>query len=498
MRVAGLLALLSMTVAGMPVTFFAKHEPHKVDELVSALHAASDPRSPSYGKHLSHAETIRLQRPASATVDAVEAHIASLGGVVTDRSLAGDKIVADVPATLRADALHPVAMHSYVDFVDGPAIALGSFPKSERKVRPTRAAALSAAESSVGPVPYTCLKDRVTAPCLRASYGINGTFGGKSAKNIGMAVIVNQAYKASDLRAFLAQAKLPAQTIDHNIGKLAGGAGDEASLDTQFIIAMGSGVPAWWVYINGEAANPFASWLTWASNTSSIPLVHSLSLGAPEGEVGAAIVGRMNAEMAALGARGISIVFASGDSGYKTDQNFGASSPFVTAVGGVYNGNLGDSKLEVDSISSGGFSSMNGNPIGAYQTAAVATYLKTTGDRPAKFNSSRRCVPDLSIYDSGYYIIQDGSSTPIGGTSAAAPSFSGMVALLNDARLSAGKSPLGFLNPFLYANEEAFFDITRGDNGGFAAVAGYDPASGLGTFATATFGKLKAAALALQ
>ena len=497
MHVAALLAL-AMPVAGMPVTFFAKHEPHKVEKLVAVLHATSDPRSPMYGKHLSHTEAMAYQRPAAATVEAIEAHISDLGGVVTDRSLAGDKIVANMPETLRGDALHPVSMHSYVDFVDGPASALGAFPKLERKERPARTATVSAAESSAGPVPYTCLRDRVTAPCLRASYGINGTFGGKSSNNIGMAVIVNQPYKASDLRAFLAQAKLPAQTIDHNIGKLGGGAGDEASLDTQFIIAMGAGTPAWWVYIDGEAANPFASWLTWAANTSRIPLVHSLSLGAPEGEVGAAIVGRMNAEMAALGARGISIVFASGDSGYKEDQNFGASSPFVTAVGGVYNGNLGESKLEVDSISSGGFSSMNGNPIGEWQKSAVGRYLKTSGERPAKFNSSRRCVPDLSIYDSGYYIIQDGSSTPIGGTSAAAPSFSGMVALLNDARLAAGKSPLGFLNPFLYANEAAFFDITRGDNGGFAAVAGYDPASGLGTFATATFGKLKAAALALQ
>ena len=50
--------------------------------------------------------------------------------------------------------------------------------------------------------------------------------------------------------------------------------------------------------------------------------VHSLSVGAPEGEVGPAIIGRMNQEMMALGARGVSIVFASGDSGYNRQQKY--------------------------------------------------------------------------------------------------------------------------------------------------------------------------------
>ena len=46
----------------------------------------------------------------------------------------------------------------------------------------------------------------------------------------------------------------------------------------------------------------------------------------------------------------------------------------------------------------------------------------TTGERPGKdaLNASRRACPDLSVYDSGFYIIQDGSPSPIGGTSAAA------------------------------------------------------------------------------
>ena len=57
----------------------------------------------------------------------------------------------------------------------------------------------------------------------------------------------------------------------------------------------------------------------------------------------------------------------------------------------------------------------------------------------------------------------DLSSIP-GGTSASSPAFSSMVSLLNEARLSAGKKPMGLLNPFLYQNVDAFTDVTVGSN----------------------------------
>lgn len=53
-----------------------------------------------------------------------------------------------------------------------------------------------------------------------------------------------------------------------------------------------------------------------------------------------------------------------------------------------------------------------------------------------------------------------GWTTPVDGTSCSTPTFSAIVALLNDVRFKAGKSPLGFLNPLLYANPQAFQDIT--------------------------------------
>ena len=261
-----------------------------------------------------------------------------------------------------------------------------------------------------------------------------------------------------------------------------------------------------WVYINGQTANPFTNWLTWASNSStpadnggSLPYVHSLSVGEPEDEFasdngGEAAVDRMNNEIAAIGARGVSIIFASGDSGYQVAQKYPSSSPYVTSVGGVFNGELGDDVLQVDDETTGGFSSLSVNLIAKWQVDAVTAWTKTKGQRP-KYNASRRACPDLSIYDAGFYTVQDGSDQPIGGTSAAAPTLAGMISSINGHLLDAKQKPLGFLNYFLYQHEAAFLDITNGGNNGFDATVGYDPASGLGTFSPTTFDTLKKAAL---
>lgn len=76
------------------------------------------------------------------------------------------------------------------------------------------------------------------------------------------------------------------------------------------------------------------------------------------------------------------------------------------------------------------------------------------------------------------------------GTSASTPAFAGIVSLLNDARLQVGKSPLGFLNPFIYLiagpHKGAFQDIQEGQNSyscctGFEAIVGFDANTGFGT-----------------
>ena len=54
-----------------------------------------------------------------------------------------------------------------------------------------------------------------------------------------------------------------------------------------------------------------------------------------------------------------------------------------------------------------------------------------------------------------------------GGTSASAPTFAAVIALVNDALLAAGKPALGFLNPWIYScAHKALTDITQGSSFG--------------------------------
>lgn len=76
---------------------------------------------------------------------------------------------------------------------------------------------------------------------------------------------------------------------------------------------------------------------------------------------------------------------------------------------------------------------------------------------------------------------------PISGTSAATPAVGGVIALINDALIAAGKPTLGFLNPWLYGGGyKAWTDILSGssygcDTPGFLAAAGWDAVTGYGT-----------------
>ena len=82
-----------------------------------------------------------------------------------------------------------------------------------------------------------------------------------------------------------------------------------------------------------------------------------------------------------------------------------------------------------------------------------------------------RGVPDVSgdaDPDTGYNVRIDGTNTVIGGTSAVAPLWAGLIARINAAK----GSPAGLVNPLLYAAPTALRDITQGNNGDFDAAPG--------------------------
>jgi tripeptidyl-peptidase-1 len=148
------------------------------------------------------------------------------------------------------------------------------------------------------------------------------------------------------------------------------------------------------------------------------------------------------------------------------------------------------------SFSGGGFS--NYFPMPAYQAAQVKVYTAgLSASYAGLYNASGRAYPDVAAYGA-VEIVNGGASTPVVGTSCSSPIFASVIGLLNDALISAGKPPLGFLNPWLYSTAaSALTDITSASNygcstsPGFSAKAGWDPVTGLGT---PNFAKLKKAA----
>jgi kumamolisin len=178
---------------------------------------------------------------------------------------------------------------------------------------------------------------------------------------------------------------------------------------------------------------------------------------------------------------GVTVLAASGDDGSSDGVNdggqhvdFPASSPFVLACGGTRlfaNGNTITDEttwggIQNDGASGGGVSGHFPRP--SYQTGML----------PADFNG--RGVPDVAgdaDPQTGYQVLVDGVSTVIGGTSAVAPLYAGLVALLNEKT----GSRCGFLNPVLYGAANVCNDVTQGTNGFYQAASGWDATTGLGS-----------------
>jgi kumamolisin len=93
---------------------------------------------------------------------------------------------------------------------------------------------------------------------------------------------------------------------------------------------------------------------------------------------------------------------------------------------------------------------------------------------------TKRGVPDVAGNadpQTGYKIRIDGTDTVIGGTSAVAPLWAGLIARINQTT----GTPLGYVNPMLYSMPAALRDIIQGTNGSFEAAKGWDACTGLGS-----------------
>lgn len=235
-----------------------------------------------------------------------------------------------------------------------------------------------------------------------------------------------------------------------------------------------------WLGTGTNTNEPYLEFLNYllALPTASLPNMLSISYGDDEDTVPLYYADEVCSLFAQLGARGVSVLVASGDSGVGTTctsgstktftTSFPASCPWVTVVGGI----TGNSPESSWTGSGGGFSSIFGVP--SYQNATVQKWLTTDTTHTAVnsyFNASGRAYPDVSAQSTDFVIAVGGSFELVDGTSCATPTFASIVQLLSSDRLSLGKPPLGFLNPWLYANATSgLTDITNGSNSGCSGV----------------------------
>ncbi|KAI9450054.1 subtilisin-like protein [Lactarius psammicola] len=275
--------------------------------------------------------------------------------------------------------------------------------------------------------------------------------------------------------------------------------GKEANLDIQYAEAIAYPTPHIFYSIGvtpwGDDDDSYISWLNYILKQSRIPQTISVSYGNEEKDYPIDHAIYECYLFAQLGARGVSVLFASGDYGVgKGDCNpkdgsgkvrfatlYPGTCPFVTSVGGT----TGYPEVAAG-LSGGGFSSFFARP--PYQQRVVSKFLEELGNQhQGLFNPFGRGVPDISAQALQLPIILGGDEYIMFGTSGSTTIVAGIISLLNDYRISQGKRPLGFLNFLLYGSAlSGLNDITKGSNpgcntDGFPAIAGWDPVTGLGT-----------------
>ena len=221
-------------------------------------------------------------------------------------------------------------------------------------------------------------------------------------------------------------------------------------------------------------------------DTTNKPSVISISWGGPESSWTQQSLTAFDQAFQAAAAMGITVCVAAGDNGSSdgaTGDNvdFPASDPYVLACGGTSVQASGNSITSETVWNDGAQGGATGGgistffPLPPYQEGLSAA-LTAGGTKPL----TKRGVPDVAgdaDENTGYDVRVDGSDTVIGGTSAVAPLWAGLIARIN----SANGKPVGYVNPILYQNQAAFNDITQGNNGDFAAATGWDACTGMGS-----------------
>jgi len=250
------------------------------------------------------------------------------------------------------------------------------------------------------------------------------------------------------------------------------------------------------VYFADNTDQGFINAIAQAVHTTPPPTVVSISWGQSEDQWSEQSRTSMDGVFADAAALGVTVTVAAGDNGSSDDPNstsgvhvdFPASSPHVLGCGGTQLiGNLSTNTITSEVVWNELTNNEGAGGGGVSDVFPLPTWQANVGvPTIAGSTSTGRGVPDVAGNAdpvTGYLVVVDGNQQPIGGTSAVAPLWAGLIARLAQA---TGKT-FGLLQPQIYggltegAAAQGFNDITEGDNGAYSAGPGWDATTGLGS-----------------
>ena len=366
----------------------------------------------------------------------------------------------------------PTAMAAAVEAVLG---------LDQRPIATPKSVRLASADASAGFLP-------------NAVAGLYGFPPGTGAGETIAIVELGGGFSAADTKAaFKAMGLKPPHVAAVSVSGAANQPGKDTDADGEVALDIqvaGGGAPGarLAVYFAANTDQGFVDAISQAAHDSAnAPSIMSISWGSAESAWTAQGVAAMTSALQDAATLGLTVLAASGDglatdgvSDGKAHVDFPASSPYVLGCGGTRldasgGAITGESVWNSDGGGTGGGIS-DLFPVPAYQ-ASVRLPPAVGG------GGAGRGVPDVAgdaDPNTGYRVVVDGQSQVIGGTSAVAPLWAGLFALINAA---AGK-PSGQPHAVLYAHPQALRDVTTGDNAsgslGYQAGPGWDACTGLG------------------
>jgi kumamolisin len=275
------------------------------------------------------------------------------------------------------------------------------------------------------------------------------------------------------------------------------GADDEVLLDIEVAGAIAPKSQLV-VYFAPNTDAGFLDAVSAAAHADPAPTAMSISWGQSEDQWQAQARAAMDEAFADAAAMGVTVTCAAGDNG-SSDRDgtsphadFPASSPHVLGCGGTSLRLGPGGTIDSETVwNDGGRGGATGG--GVSDVFALPDWQQNAGVPNRVGGGSGRGVPDIAAVadpQTGYQILVNGQPMVVGGTSAVAPLWAGLLARI--AELSGTRS--GLAQPLLYQGVTPRTappytrDITQGNNGAYQAGPGWDPCTGLGVPDRDTFG----------